>query len=312
MATSTTLNSQITTIIIQITSENADKLSIENSIKSFNSLIGKTYKDTQISIAFRESLTKWIEISNNRNFVTNKVLENFLKFIHQSTLFKTLSFDEFIEYMKWAESEDRLRGEIAINILCTMECYSYFKNFENGLDFLSQFDYFKLSITTVDKVNKFLEILLEEDSDYINIEYIPMMENILNRVYSTNLSTTLIKPSPRIFNFILNLGKLQVTDIENHKKFIPMLRSLLAILATNNASFLKLTKFIFRLCKDDLNKLKNLFGEIVEQFSYQHLLSLIQNNRFEKVTLNIISYNNNPDLLSRVRYKELEMHHIQL
>ncbi|KAM9971687.1 hypothetical protein ACTFIW_011670 [Dictyostelium discoideum] len=329
MATSitTTLNSQITTIIIQITSENADKLSIENSIKSFNSLIGKTYKDNQISIAFRESLTKWIEISNNRNFVTNKVLENFLKFIHQSTLFKTLKFDEFIEYMKWAESEDRLRGEIAINILCTMEGYSYFKNFENGLDFLSQFDYFKLSITTVDKVNKFLEILLEEDSDYINIEYIPMMENILNRVYSTNLSTTLIKPSPRIFNFILNLGKLQVADIENHKKFIPMLRSLLAILAINNTSFLKLTKFIFRLvhiicdiplsnysfekrqtifknhyssiipfifenfinCKDDLNKLKNLFGEIVEQFSYQHLLSLIQNNRFEKVTLNIIS-----------------------
>ncbi|KAM9951966.1 hypothetical protein ACTFIT_002653 [Dictyostelium discoideum] len=326
-STTTTLNSQITTIIIQITSENADKLSIENSIKSFNSLIGKTYKDSQISIAFRESLTKWIEISNNRNFVTNKVLENFLKFIHQSTLFKTLKFDEFIEYMKWAESEDRLRGEIAINILCTMEGYSYFKNFENGLDFLSQFDYFKLSITTVDKVNKFLEILLEEDSDYINIEYIPMMENILNRVYSTNLSTTLIKPSPRIFNFILNLGKLQVADIENHKKFIPMLRSLLAILAINNISFLKLTKFIFRLvhiicdiplsnysfekrqtifknhyssiipfifenfinCKDDLNILKNLFGEIVEQFSYQHLLSLIQNNRFEKVTLNIIS-----------------------
>ncbi|KAM9986140.1 hypothetical protein ACTFIZ_004388 [Dictyostelium cf. discoideum] len=327
MATPTTLNSQITTIIIQITSENADKLSIENSIKSFNSLIGKTYKDHQISIAFRESLTKWIEISNNRNFVTNKVLENFLKFIHQSTLFKTLKFDEFIEYMKWAESEDRLRGEIAINILCTMEGYCYFKNFENGLDFLSQFDFFKLSITTVDKINKFLEILLEEDSDYINIEYIPMMENILNRVYSTNLSTTLIKPSPRIFNFILNLGKLQVTDIENHKKFIPMLRSLLAILAINNTSFLKLTKFIFRLvhiicdiplsnysfekrqtifknhyssiipfifenfinCKDDLNKLKILFGEIVEQFSYQHLLSLIQNNRFEKVTLNIIS-----------------------
>ncbi|KAN0026382.1 hypothetical protein ACTFIV_007366 [Dictyostelium citrinum] len=323
----TTLNSQITTIIIQITGENADKLSIENSIKSFNSLIGKTFKDSQISLAFRESLSKWIEISNNRNSVTNKVLENFLKFIHQSTLFKTLKFDEFIEYMKWAESEDRLRGEIAINILCTMEGYSYFKNFENGLDFLSQFDYFKLSITTVDKVNKFLEILLEEDSDYINIEYIPMMENILNRVYSTNLSTTLIKPSPRIFNFILNLGKLQVADIENHKKFIPMLRSLLAILAINNASFLKLTKFIFRLvhiicdiplsnysfekrqtifknhyssiipfifenfinCKDDLNKLKNLFGEIVEQFSYQHLLSLIQNNRFEKVTLNIIS-----------------------
>ncbi|KAK5575022.1 hypothetical protein RB653_010277 [Dictyostelium firmibasis] len=322
-----TLNSQITSIIIQITSDNADKVSIENSIKSFNSLIGKTYKDNQVSTAFRESITKWIEISNNRNSITNKVLENFLKFIHQSSLFKTLKFDEFIEYMKWAESEDRLRGEIAINILCTMEGYSYFKNFENGLDFLSQFDYFKLSITTVDKVNKFLEILLEEDSDYINIEYIPMMENILNRVYSTNLSTTLIKPSPRIFNFILNLGKLQVADIENHKKFIPMLRSLLTILAINNASFLKLTKFIFRLvhiicdiplsnysfekrqtifknhyssiipfifenfinCKDDLNKLKNLFGEIVEQFSYQHLLSLIQNNRFEKVTLNIIS-----------------------
>ncbi|EGC38616.1 hypothetical protein DICPUDRAFT_96865 [Dictyostelium purpureum] len=318
-----TLGSQVSSILNQLSNESIDKISLENAIKSFDLLIGK-HKESQISSAFRDSVTKWIDNNNNKQDISSKIVENYLKFIHQSTLFKKLKLNEFIEYIKWSESDDRLRGELAINILCSMEGYSYFKNFENALEFLSQFDYFKLSITTVDKVNKFLEILLEEDSNYINIEYIPMIENIVSRIYSSNISV--LKPSPRIFNFLLNLSKISVNEIENHKKFIPMLRSLLAILAIKSPVFSKLNKFIYRLihiiceiplsnysfekkqsifknhyssmipyifehfsnCKDDIYKLKYLFGEVVEAFSYQHLLTLIQSNRFDKVTLNII------------------------
>ncbi|KAF2073658.1 hypothetical protein CYY_005043 [Polysphondylium violaceum] len=252
----------------------------------------------------------------------------YIKFFNQIDLFTKLSFYEFMEYMKWSESEFFLLKELSLNILCKNKGYGYFQDFQNTMEYLDRFDYYKLSNYTIDKVNRYIDELLEDDLDYIRLESIPMMVSLLKRIYSSNHRQ--LKPSLKIFNFILNINKLSeevINEAQNNPKYLRIQKSLVSLLSINSALFFKLSKFIYRLihiicsmpleklsfeqkqehfrnyfnpmipfifeyyikCKPDLMKLKDVFGEIVEVSSYQFMLMLVQSNRFESITLNVIS-----------------------